>query len=91
MIHNIIFKTYPGYNKKKALKAFPSKEKLINFTLLKLIEAIKNFDISKINLQIVIDAPTKSYIRIIEDILIKSDIDYKIILNNQPYGNIKWN
>ncbi len=87
MIFNILFKTYPGYNSKKALKAFPTKELLIKFTLTKLIQAIKNYDSKKINLNIVIDAPTPQYLNLVQNILNKGGLEYKIIFNEKPYGN----
>ena len=87
MIFNIIFKTYPGYNFKKALKAFPTKEILIKFTLTKLIDAIKNYDTKKINLNIVIDATTTEYLNVVQNKLNQSGLEYEIIFNDKPYGN----
>ena len=87
MIFNIIFKTYPGYNKRKALKAFPTKEILIRFTLSKLIDAIKNYDVKKINLSVVIDASTPEYLRLVQNELNRGGLEYKIIFNDEPYGN----
>ena len=81
---NVIFRTYPGYNQKKALKAFPEKELLIKYSLNSLIKSLKPYN-SK--LHIIIDSPNHEYVLIIKKIIENSPITSYIHTREKPFGN----
>tara|TARA_Y100001968_G_scaffold260234_1_gene247766 strand:- start:2888 stop:3742 length:855 start_codon:yes stop_codon:yes gene_type:complete len=81
---NIIYRTYPGYNLDKALKAFPDKKTLVKYSLSSLMD---NLAPNNSRLHIIIDAPTDEYILLINDIISNFSIRTYIHIREKPYGN----
>tara|TARA_Y100001968_G_scaffold15229_1_gene12287 strand:+ start:3297 stop:4151 length:855 start_codon:yes stop_codon:yes gene_type:complete len=81
---NIIYRTYPGYNLDKALKAFPDKKSLVKYSLSSLMGHLEP---SKSKLHIIIDAPTDEYISLINKIIANFSIRTSIHIREKPYGN----
>ena len=81
---HVIYRTYPGYNKTKALLAFPDKSSLVELSLGSLASLLT----SKDRLTIIIDSPSKAYISLIERILIPyNHLSIEVQINQLPYGN----
>ena len=81
---NVIYRTYPGYNIKKALKAFPEKNLLVKYSLSSLISQL---DPSNSKLYIIIDSPTDEYILLIKEIIANYQVETHLQIREKPYGN----
>jgi hypothetical protein len=81
---HFILRTYPGYNLKKALAAFPSKREIISANILSLIKCMRGCDY----LTIVVDNPTQEYLQEITRILGNNlNPRYVILPSSPPFGN----
>ena len=62
---NVIYRTYPGYNKKKSLIAFSEKKDLVKVGLSSLLEALEGLDSI---IHVVVDNPNNEYLEFLREI-----------------------
>lgn len=81
---NIIYRTYPGYNKKKSLIAFKEKKDMIRSAFSSLLDSLEDLEAF---VHIIVDRPNNEYLEFLKQILSKYKVEANFILRDYPYGD----